>query len=106
VQRVCFTLRVKQERIDEYRQRHAAVWPAMLAALSNAGWHNYSLFLAPDGLLVGYLETDNFELALERMKKTEVNKLWQDEMASFFVEIGGSKADDNMTRLEEVFHLD
>ena len=61
VQRVCFTLRVKQERIDEYRRRHAAVWPAMLAALSETGWHNYSLFLAADGLLVGYLETDDFK---------------------------------------------
>ena len=35
-----------------------------------------------------------------------MNKLWQDEMASFFVEMGGSKADDNMMRLEEVFHLE
>ena len=106
MQRVCFTLRVKQERIDEYRRRHAAVWPAMLTELSDAGWHNYSLFLAPDGLLVGYLETDNFDSALERMKKTEVNKLWQNEMASFFVEMGDSKADDNMMTLEEVFHLE
>jgi len=77
----------------------------MLAALSDANWHNYSLFLAPDGLLVGYLETDDFKLALERMKHTEVNKLWQDEMASFFVEMGDSKADDKMMQLEEVFHL-
>jgi L-rhamnose mutarotase len=106
VQRICFTLHVKPERIDEYRRRHAAVWPAMLAALSESGWHNYSLFLAPEGLLVGYVETDNFRLALERMKHTEVNKLWQEEMASFFVEMGDSKADDNMMQLEEVFHLE
>lgn len=78
----------------------------MLVALRDAGWHNYSLFLRPDGLLVGYLETDDFDLALERMKKTEVNKLWQDEMGSFFVEMGDGKADDNMMRLEEVFHLE
>jgi L-rhamnose mutarotase len=105
VQRICFTLRVKKERIDVYRRRHAAVWPAMLAALSEAGWHNYSLFLAADGLLVGYLETDDFDLALERMKQTDVNGRWQAEMASFFVEMGDGKADDNMMRLEEVFHL-
>ena len=75
MQRVCFTLHVKPERIDEYRRRHAAVWPDMLAALRESGWHNYSLFLAPDGLLAGYVETDDFKLALERMKNTEVNKL-------------------------------
>ena len=50
-ERVCFELRVRPERIDEYRERHRAVWPDMLAALRAAGWRNYSLFLRPDGLL-------------------------------------------------------
>ena len=53
MERVCFELRVRADRLDEYRERHRAVWPEMLAALSST---NYSLFLAPDGLLVGYLE--------------------------------------------------
>ena len=30
---------------------------------ATAGWGNYSLFLRDDGLLVGYLETDDFEAA-------------------------------------------
>ena len=53
--RVCFQLQVKPDRIDEYRDRHAAVWPEMLRALADTGWHNYSLFLRADGLLIGYL---------------------------------------------------
>lgn len=64
MQRVCFLLKVRAERIDEYRERHAAVWPEMLQALSATGWHNYSLFLRDDGLLVGYLETEDFQAAL------------------------------------------
>ena len=63
MQRVCFLLKVREDRMDEYRERHAAVWPDMLAALSEAGWHNYSLFLREDGLLVGYLETEDFDAA-------------------------------------------
>ncbi len=39
----------------------------MLAALREAGWRNYSLFLREDGLLVGYLETDDFEAAQAAM---------------------------------------
>ncbi|MFD7943699.1 L-rhamnose mutarotase, partial [Streptomyces sp. NPDC059744] len=27
MQRVCFLLKVRQERLEEYRERHAAVWP-------------------------------------------------------------------------------
>jgi L-rhamnose mutarotase len=60
VERVCFLARVRPERMDEYRERHARVWPPMLAALRAAGWGNYSVFLAADGLLVGYLETEDY----------------------------------------------
>ena len=30
---------------------------------ADTGWHNYSLFLRDDGLLVGYLETDDLAAA-------------------------------------------
>lgn len=63
MQRVCFLLKVRADRLDEYRERHAAVWPEMLQALSATGWHNYSLFLREDGLLVGYVETEDFAAA-------------------------------------------
>ncbi len=73
MERVCFLGRVKPERLEEYRERHERVWPDMLAALREAGWHNYSLFLTQDGLLVGYLETPSYEAALDAMARTEVN---------------------------------
>jgi len=99
MERVCFRVRVRADRIDEYRERHRAVWPEMLAALASAGWTNYSLFLAPDGLLIGYLETADFEAAKAAMDETDVNRRWQAEMAPFF--------ENALTfdRLEEVFHL-
>ena len=50
-QRVCFQLQVKPDRIEAYREAHAAVWPDMLEALHETGWHNYSIFLRPDGLV-------------------------------------------------------
>ena len=61
--RYCFQLQVKPDRIAEYRERHAAVWPDMLRALAETGWHNYSLFLRPDGLLIGYVESDDLAAA-------------------------------------------
>ena len=100
MERVCFQLHVRPERIDEYRERHRAVWPEMLDALSTAGWSNYSLFLRPDGLLIGYLETEDFEAATAAMDATEVNARWQADMAPFFSQ------ELSFERLEEVFHLD
>jgi L-rhamnose mutarotase len=104
--RVCFTLQVRPDRIAEYRERHREVWPEMRAALREAGWRNYSLFLAENGLLIGYLECDDFDAALAEMARTEVNARWQAEMAEFFVDLGDAKADERMRPLDEVFHLD
>lgn len=105
MERVCFVLQVKPERLSEYKERHRAVWSEMQTALRDAGWRNYSLFVRDDGLLVGYLETDDFDRALSEMGKREVNDLWQREMASFF-EGPEDAPDRKLNRLEEVFHLD
>jgi L-rhamnose mutarotase len=105
MERVCFLLKVREERLAEYKQRHAKVWPEMLSALAEAGWHNYSLFLRNDGLLVGYCEVENFTQALENMKNFPVNERWQEWMAPFFEGLGSGGADDNMIRLQEVFHF-
>ena len=105
MQRICFVLQVKPERLEEYKERHRAVWPDMLNALREAGWNNYTLFLRPDGLLVGYLEAANFESARAAMAKREVNERWQREMAGFFVQADGALPDQVMAPLEEVFHV-
>jgi L-rhamnose mutarotase len=105
MKRVCFVLQVKPDRLAEYKARHRNVWPDMQQALRETGWNNYSLFLRPDGLLVGYLETENFELARAGMAKREVNERWQREMADFFVQTEGVLPDRAMQPLEEVFHL-
>ena len=105
MERVCFQLRVRPERVTEYRARHAAVWPDMLEALHGAGWHNYSLFLADDGLLIGYFETESLDTSLAAMAATEVNGRWQAEMGEFFEDLDGAP-DEGFLRLAEVFHLE
>ncbi|GAB4357943.1 MAG: L-rhamnose mutarotase [Bryobacter sp.] len=106
MQRVCFCLQVKKDRLDEYKARHREVWPEMRQALHDTGWRNYSLYIRDDGLLVGYLETDDFDQARARMAALEVNTRWQAEMRPFFEGIPGRRPDELMLRLEEVFHLD
>ena len=104
--RVAWSARLRPDKIDEYVKEHAAVWPDMLQALRDTGWQNYSLFLREDGLLIGYLETPDFEAAKAGMQNKEVNKRWQDDMAPFFESLDGGHADEAMMNLEEVFHLD
>ena len=104
--RICFLLRVRPERADEYRARHAAVWPEMLEALRQTGWRNYSIFLADDGTAVGYLECEDFAACQAAMQETAVNARWQSEMAPFFDLDAGTAPDAAMTPLPEIFHLD
>ncbi|WP_200921163.1 MULTISPECIES: L-rhamnose mutarotase [unclassified Plantibacter] len=103
--RVCFQLQVKPERLAEYRERHAAVWPEMLRALADTGWLNYSLFVRDDGLLIGYFETPSLEAAQAGMADTEVNARWQAEMGEFFVDLD-LPPDHGFLQLTEVFHLE
>jgi L-rhamnose mutarotase len=106
MKRIGFLLKVKENKIKEYKERHKAVWPEMIEALRRTGWHNYSLFLREDGLLFGYFETpEDFQTALDGMAQEEINARWQELMAPFF-EGAGDHADKMMVELEEVFHLD
>jgi L-rhamnose mutarotase len=77
----------------------------MLEALRRAGWHNYSLFLRDDGLLIGYLETPDFERARKLMAASDVNHKWQTEMAPYFNGSPHRMADEQMAPLPEIFHL-
>jgi L-rhamnose mutarotase len=104
--RVCFQLQVRPDRIEEYRARHAEVWPDLLRALADTGWHNYSLFLRRDGLLIGYVETPSITEARAGMAETEVNARWQAEMAEFFEDLEGQAPDEGFLVLDEIFHLE
>jgi L-rhamnose mutarotase len=104
--RYCFLLRVRPGSMEEYRRRHAAVWPEMLRALADTDWRNYSLFLSEDGLLVGYVEADDLQASLEAMARTEVNARWQAEMAPFFMDLDGRGLDEGFVLLEEIFNLE
>ena len=102
--RVCFLMRLRPERVHDYLAAHAEVWPEMLEALREAGWGNYSLFLREqDGLVMGYLETDDFERAKAEMAASEVNARWQETMARYFAD--SANPDASLDVLTEYFHL-
>lgn len=106
MERIGFRLQVKPDLMDEYVERHQDVWEDMLSALSDTGWHNYSLFLdRVDGTLFGYFETPDLGEALRGMAATEVNSRWQSQMQKYFVDLDGKNPDEGFLRLEQVFYL-
>jgi L-rhamnose mutarotase len=101
--RYCFLLQVDPDLLEEYKERHVAVWPRMLTALRESGWHHYSIFARDDGLLVGYVEADDLDQAQRAMERTDVNARWQAEMARFF---GGARPDQGFRLLDPIFNLE
>jgi len=105
MQRVCFQLQVDPSRLDEYTARHAAVWPDMLEAIAESGRRNYSLFLRPDGLLIGYFEVDDLEASQRFLSASPAAARWEAEMIELFPALEG-RADQELRPLREIFHLE
>ena len=106
MQRIGFMIKVRQDRLEEYKESHKHVWPEMLQALSEAGWTNYTLFAKEDGTLFGYVECEDFQRSLDEMATKDVNARWQAEMVPYFEGIGDKRPDESFLVLEPVFHLD
>jgi L-rhamnose mutarotase len=104
LERVGFTMRLRPGQEAEYRRRHAAVWPEMLAALRSAGAHDYSIFLHGQELFA-YLVVDDFDAFRAAMAASPVNDRWQAEMAPLIDPLT-DPATGFHQRLAEVFHLD
>ena len=57
MKRYGFVIGVRPERLEEYKQVHAEVWPDVLDQIRRSNIRNYSIFLRePENLLFGYYE--------------------------------------------------
>ena len=106
MKRVCFLLKIKRDLVEEYQQAHEPVWPEMLAAMHGAGISNYSMFLRPDGLLIGYFEADDPQESLRRLGQTDANRRWQERMAPYFESSSGDLERGGAEWLEHIFYME
>jgi L-rhamnose mutarotase len=105
MKRVGFQFKVRPDKLTEYKEQHKNVWPEMLDALRESGWHNYSLFMRADGLIFGYFETEeSLADAQAKMAAKEINTRWQEFMSPFMD--GDARPDETFIELQEYFHLD
>jgi len=106
MKRVCFLLRIKPDLVEEYRRIHEPVWPELLDVMRRSGMNNYSLFLRPDGLLIGYFEAENPEESLRKVGETDVNRRWQERMAPYFEAGSGDLSGGGPEWVEQVFFME
>ncbi len=107
MQRIGILIRVKPEKLEEYKQHHNPIWPELVAELKAAGMRNYSLWLHPSGLEFGYLECDDWEAVCAYLDKSEVHTRWQEFMQNYLDSSGDSgQGGQPVQMLEHVFQLE
>src|SRR5215204_5714890 len=105
VQRVAFRLRVRPERLEEYKQLHQDVWPELLDDMRAASIRNYSIF-ADGPELFAYLECDDWGAALEALARSDANRRWQELMSGYLATPVDPDAAAPLQLLEEVFRME
>jgi L-rhamnose mutarotase len=79
MQRMGMVIGVKPEMIAIYKELHEAVWPEVLALISECNIRNYTIFLRePENLLFGYWEYhgSDFEADMAKMAASDKNQEW------------------------------
>jgi L-rhamnose mutarotase len=95
--------------IGEYKKIHAAVWPAVLKAISESNIRNYSIFLKePENLLFAYWEYHGEDFAADMAKMKLVPEMleWWKITDPMQVPFETRKSGEWWARMENVFHTD
>jgi len=103
---------VKEEKIDEYKTLHAAVWPEVLNRIAACHITNYSIYLRkmPDGkhYLFSYFEYAGTDFAADsaEMSADPVTQKWWDLCKPCQEPLVNRVDGEWWAQMEEVFHAD
>ena len=109
MQRMGMVIGVKPEMIAEYKRLHAAVWPEILALISDCNIRNYTIFLRePENLLFGYWEYHGSDISADmaKMAASPKNQEWWSFTIPCQQPLESRKEDEWWAMMEETFHHD
>lgn len=101
MKRVLQVIGVKQERLEEYCDLHAHIWPEVADAIRQAHLENYSIFYC-NGQLMQYMEYTGtaFEEDMQRLSQCDAMRRWCARCKTMQIPDSGQWID-----AAEVFHL-
>ena len=100
-------IKIKPEKIEEYKKLHEDVWPDVLKTISECNIKNYSIYLK-DNFLFSYFEyygTD-YDADMQKMAADTATQLWWDINKPLQTPLEGTEEGGWWTAMEEVFHHD
>lgn len=107
MQRYGQVIRVKRDKLEEYTESHAAVWPEVLKKISVCNIRNYSIF-HKDGFLFAYFEYvgDDFDDDMQKMADDPMTQKWWDLMKPMQEPLATRAPGEWWATMDEVFHAD
>jgi L-rhamnose mutarotase len=100
-------IKVRPEKLNEYRHLHAGVWPGVLKTISECHIGNYSIYYR-DGYLFSYFEYegDDYEADMARMAADPETQRWWDVCKPCQQPLETGAPGEWWANMEEVFHQD
>ncbi len=112
MKRYGMVVEVRPERIEEYKELHAAVWPEVLDMVTRCNIRNYSIYLrqlTPGRYyLFSYFEYvgDDFDGDMSRMADDETTQRWWEVCKPCHRPLEDRAEGEWWAEMEEVFHLE
>jgi L-rhamnose mutarotase len=100
-------IKVRSEKLDEYKRLHANVWPGVLKTITECNIRNYSIYYK-DGFLFSYFEYvgENFEADMDRMAADPTTQQWWSVCKPCQQPLETRTEGEWWANMEEVFHHD
>lgn len=107
MQRYGMVIRVRPERLEEYKRQHAAVWPEVLDMIRQCNIRNYSIY-HKDGWLFSYFEYvgDDFEADMRKMAADPATQRWWSVVGPCQEPLETRAPGEWWASMEEVFHCE
>lgn len=100
-------IKVKVEKLEEYKLLHAAVWPNILKMIKECNIQNYSIYYR-DGFLFSYYEYtgNDYTADMKKMSDDPETQRWWAVCKPCQQPLETRQDGEWWTEMEEVFHLD
>jgi len=107
MQRYGLVIKVRPEKLEEYKRLHAAAWPGVLKMIHDCNIRNYSIYLK-DGYLFGYFEYvgSNYQADMAKMAADPVTQEWWKLTDPCQEGLPTRQPGEWWASMEEVFHCD
>ena len=98
---------LRPEKVDEYKELHANVWPDVLDMIRECNIRNYSIYFK-DGFLFSYFEYhgDDFDADMKKMAADPNTQAWWKLTDPCQEPLETRQEGEWWASMEEFFHLD